>query len=146
MGEEEVPVELSALEGDVSSRRRSRQAASLRRSLKRHGIFPNRGDYTTPVVAEEGVWKGTVGTNGKVGWGNAGKAAPIYPRWGAWLYLVSYAPTPSRIKPLRAVERALMPVRFPLYSQGRPICFTLLRYRETAGRTGTFFHWYSTIN
>ena len=51
------------------------------------------GDYTTPVVAaEEGVWKGTVGTDGKVGWGNAGKDAPIYPRWGAWLYLVSYAP------------------------------------------------------
>ena len=148
MGEEEVPVELSALEGDVSSRAAVSAGSKPQAEFEAAMVFSRTaGDYTTPVVAaEEGVWKGTVGTNGEVSWGNAGKDAPIYPRWGAWLYLVSYAPMPSRIRPLRAVERALMPVRFPLCSQGRPICFTLLRYRETAGRTGTFLHWYSTIN
>lgn len=94
MGEEEVPVELSALEGDVSSRAAVSAGSKPQAEFEAAMVFSRTGgDYTTPVVAaEEGVWKGTVGTNGEVSWGNAGKAAPIYPRWGAWLYLVSYAP------------------------------------------------------
>ena len=94
MGEEEVPVELSALEGDVSSRAAVSAGSNPQAEFEAAMVFSRTGgDYTTPVVAaEEGVWKGTVGTDGKVGWGNAGKDAPIYPRWGAWLYLVSYAP------------------------------------------------------
>lgn len=94
MGEEEVPVELSALEGDVSSRAAVSAGSNPQAEFEAAMVFSRTGgDYTTPVVAaEEGVWKGTVGTDGKVGWSNAGKDAPIYPRWGAWLYLVSYAP------------------------------------------------------
>ncbi len=94
MGEEEVPVELSALEGDVSSRAAVSAGSKPQAEFEAAMVFSRTGgDYTTPVVvAEEGVWKGTVGTNGEVSWSNAGKAAPIYPRWGAWLYLVSYAP------------------------------------------------------
>lgn len=94
MGEEEVPVELSALEGDVSSRAAVSAGSKPQAEFEAAMVFSRtEGDYTTPVVAaEEGVWKGTVGINGEVSWGNAGKAAPIYPRWGAWLYLVSYAP------------------------------------------------------
>ena len=94
MGEEEVPVELSALEGDVSSRAAVSAGSKPQAEFEAAMVFSRTGgDYTTPVVAaEEGVWKGTVGINGEVSWGNAGKDAPIYPRWGAWLYLVSYAP------------------------------------------------------
>lgn len=94
MGEEEVPVELSALEGDVSSRAAVSAGSKPKAEFEAAMVFSRTaGDYTTPVVAaEEGVWKGTVGINGEVSWGNAGKDAPIYPRWGAWLYLVSYAP------------------------------------------------------
>ena len=52
MGEEEVPVELSALEGDVSSRAAVSAGSKPKAEFEAAMVFSRTGgDYTTPVLS-----------------------------------------------------------------------------------------------
>lgn len=92
-----VPVQLcargGALQGSAATRTEPKEAfdASV-------AFSTTSGDYTSLSNDEyEGVWKASVSTEGAMTWTSKGDgdvtlASPFYPRYGAYLYLVAYAP------------------------------------------------------
>lgn len=95
-GEAAVPVHLfargGALQGSADTRTEPREAfdASV-------AFSTTPGDYTSLNDEYEGIWEASVSTEGAMTWtpksnGGTTLASPFYPRYGAYLYLVAYAP------------------------------------------------------
>lgn len=97
-GEVEVPVLLcargGALQGSAITRTESKKAfdASV-------AFSTTSGDYASLSEDEyEGIWEASVSTDEVMTWtpktisGGTTLASPFYPRYGAYLYLVAYAP------------------------------------------------------
>ncbi len=96
-GEVEVPVHLcargGALQGSATTRTEPKEAfdASV-------AFSTISGSYASLSEDEyEGVWEAVVSTDGTMAWtpktnGGTTLDSPFYPRYGAYLYLVAYAP------------------------------------------------------
>lgn len=96
-GEAVVPVQLcargGALQGSTATRIEPKEAFSASIAFSTAS-----GNYTSLSDDEcEGIWNASVSTSEEVTWASKGDggvtlASPFYPRYGAYLYLVAYAP------------------------------------------------------
>ncbi|MEL5893632.1 fimbrillin family protein [Bacteroides sp. GD17] len=91
--EEAVPVQLfargGALEGTAALTRTEPKEA-----FKASVAFASEsGQYASLTGEKEGIWTADVDQSGTITWNTeGGKAAPVYPLYGDYLYLVAWAP------------------------------------------------------
>ena len=91
--EEAIPVQLfargGALEGTATLTRTEPEEA-----FKASVAFASEsGQYASLTGDKEGIWTAAVDNSGTITWNTeSGKAAPVYPLYGDYLYLVAWAP------------------------------------------------------
>ena len=91
--EEAIPVQLfargGALEGTATLTRTEPEEA-----FKASVAFASEsGQYASLTGEKEGIWTADVDQSGTITWNTeGGKAAPVYPPYGDYLYLVAWAP------------------------------------------------------